>query len=208
MSDSEFVTRASLLVRLRDVADSASWQTFVDTYGPLLHHYCRRRGLQDADAADVAQETLLEVVRAIRTFEYQPDVGRFRDWLGTLVFRRLARFYERQGRRETPVGGDVATEGLRQMPAPAADPEWNDEFNAQLLRVALERVQPHFEPMTWRAFERVWLESRPAAEVARELGTPIHRVYRAKSRILKRLEDEIRTLAEDTPLLGAGPKGR
>jgi RNA polymerase sigma-70 factor (ECF subfamily) len=198
MKHADSGTRASLLVRLRDAADSASWQTFVDTYGPLLYHYCRRRGLQDADAADVTQDAMAEVVRAIRTFDYRPEVGRFRDWLGTLVFRRLARFRERQDRREAAAGSDTT---IQQALAPAADAEWADEFNAQLLRVALERVQVHFEPSTWRAFERVWLDNVAAPEVARELGVAIANVYLAKSRVLKRLEEEILMLAEDAPQL-------
>src|SRR5262245_51158989 len=93
--DSALHTRPSLLVRLRDAGDSASWQTFVDLYGPVLYRYARRRGLQDADATDVAQEVLAEVARCIRAFEYQPERGRFRDWLGTVLCRRLARFWEK-----------------------------------------------------------------------------------------------------------------
>jgi RNA polymerase sigma-70 factor (ECF subfamily) len=201
MTEADSSTRASLLVRLRDAADTASWQTFLDTYGPLLYHYCRRRGLQDADAADVAQEALLEVVRCIRTFEYRPEVGRFRDWLGTLVFRKLARFLERKNRLAATPATDTPPNGLHDLGHIPADPEWADEFNAQLLRVALERVRPHFEPSTWSAFERVWLENQPAAKVATELKLGIEKVYLAKSRVLKRLEEEVRMLAEDAPQL-------
>ncbi len=185
-------------MRLRRPEDAESWRTFVDTYGPLLYHYCRRRGLQDADAADVAQETMLEVVRCIRSFEYRPEVGRFRDWLGTLVFRKIAHFLEKKGRT---VGGDTPVDGLPGLAVPPADPEWVDEFNAQLLRVAMERVRSHFEPATWHAFEQVWLNNRSAGQVAREAGVPIENVYLAKSRVLKRLEAEVRMLAEDAPQL-------
>src|SRR5581483_3188670 len=64
-------TRPSLLMRLRDAGDAGAWATFVDVYTPLVYGYLRRRGLQDADAADVAQEVMTEVARSIRAFEYQ-----------------------------------------------------------------------------------------------------------------------------------------
>jgi RNA polymerase sigma-70 factor (ECF subfamily) len=186
-------TRASLLVRLRDVQDAEAWQTFVKTYALLVYGYCRRKGLQDADAADVTQAVLAEVLRAVRgRFEYQPQRGRFRDWLGTVTHRQLLRFQRNQG------WAGAEADGLDEVPA-AADAAWTEEFNARVLQVALERVQPHFEASTWRAFERVWLEHQPPLEAAAALGLTIDVVYAAKSRVLKRLREELLLLAEDLP---------
>src|SRR5688500_7177705 len=91
-------TRASLLLRLRDPQDGDAWRLFADTYAPLVYRHCRRQGLQEADAADVAQEVLTQVARSIGTFEYRPERGRFRDWLGAVVRSKLARFRQRQTR--------------------------------------------------------------------------------------------------------------
>jgi RNA polymerase sigma-70 factor (ECF subfamily) len=198
--DSTLHTRASLLARLRDVHDESSWRTFVDTYAPLLYRWCRGRGLQDADAADVSQDILTEVVRSIRTFEYRPERGRFRDWLGTVTRRRLARFFAGRGRGAAP-GGGAAEQALAECRAVPADDEWTAAFHAQVLRVALDRSRPHFAPATWQAFELTWLGGRSAVEAADELGLPIEAVYVARSRVLKRLEEEVRVLAEDLPHL-------
>ena len=46
----------------------------------------------------------------------------------------------------------------------------------------------------------VWIESSKASEVARELKIPIDFVYVAKSRVLKRLREEVLALAEDLPV--------
>lgn len=190
-------TRPSLLIRIRDPHDREAWELFVDTYVPLVYRYARRLGLQDADAADIGQEVLSEVARCIQSFEYQPDRGRFRDWLGTLVRRRVSRFLKKKGREASDAPED---ESSAAGPCPA-DAGWDDEFNARILAAALERARPHFEPVTWRAFEGVWLENRRAAEVAAALGLPIEVIYTAKSRVLKRLEEEVRILAEDVPQL-------
>ncbi len=191
-------THPSLLIRIRDPQDGEAWEAFVNTYVPMIYRYARRMGLQDADAADISQEVLTEVARCIRSFEYQPDRGRFRDWLGLLVRRRLARFLKKKGRE----GSETTTEEEAETPEPcSADAEWSEEFNARILAAALERARPHFEPSTWRAFEGVWVENRRAGEVAAELKLPIEGVYTAKSRVLKRLEEEVRILAEDVPQL-------
>lgn len=201
MADAESAdaTRPSLLSRIRDPRDDDAWATFVETYAPLVYRYCRRRGLQDSDVADVAQEVMAQVARSAREFRYEPGRGRFRDWLGAVTRSKLANHL--RARRRAAPGGLVEPEGdPEHAPAGAPDPEWAVEFNAHVLRTALERARPHFEPATWRAFALTWLDGRPAAEAAREVGVPIDAVYVAKSRVLRRLREEVVVLAEDLPL--------
>ena len=173
-------TRPSLLIRLRDTGDGDAWQTFVTIYAPLVHRFGRRHGLQDADAADLTQDVLEEVCRAIRSFEYQPARGRFRDWLLVITRRRLFRFGERNARHQEKALDDRELEGIEDDRIVA---EWNDAFHARVLKVALERIQPSFQPHTWRAFECVWLENRTAVETAEALSLGIDAVYTAKSRV-------------------------
>ncbi len=189
-------TSASLLIRLRDATDKASWGTFVAVYGPMIRGYCQYQGLQEADAADVSQEVLVRVVRSIGAFEYQPTLGRFRDWLGAVVRNSVRRFRDRD--RTAPHGTGAEERPDLDVAGPA-DPEWTSRYQAGLLAAACELAKPHFEPHTWRAFERVWLERAPAPEVADELGLAVHAVYVAKSRVLQRLREELLFLAEDMP---------
>jgi len=82
-------TRASLLVRLRDPRDECAWKEFIDLYAPLIYGYLRKQGLQDADAADLSQEVLTAVAGAVGGLEYDPQRGAFRNWLFTVVRRKL-----------------------------------------------------------------------------------------------------------------------
>jgi RNA polymerase sigma-70 factor (ECF subfamily) len=186
-----------LLVKIRDPGDAAAWATFVDIYAPLIYGYLRRRGLQDADAADVGQEVLSQVARSIRSFTYQPERGRFRDWLGAVTRSKLGRFLHHKEEAPKPLGAAA----LEAAEDPAADSEWTAAFNARLLQAALERVRPCFEPATWKAFECTWKDGRSAGAAAAELGLPIDAVYVARSRVLKRLREEVLMLAEDVPQL-------
>ncbi len=159
-------------------------------YTPIVYRFLMNKGLQDADAADVTQDVLIEVAQCIRRFEYKPEQGRFRDWLAIVTRRKMYRFWER-GKSVTGL------EAIVIEPAQAHDAEWIDIYQGELLRIALERVKQDVEATTWSAFSKTWIDNISAAEVAQELKLPIDLVYSAKSRVLKRLEVEIRMLGDD-----------
>ncbi len=198
--ESALHTRPSLLLRIRDPGDGEAWANFVALYGPLVYNYSRRKGLGHQDAEDVTQRVFAQVAQSIRNFAYQPERGRFRDWLGAAARHEAGRFLKKASSQARAAGGDQGDGGLDQAEARGEDTAWNEEFTAYVLRVALERCRPHFEADTWRAFELVWLENQVAAHAAQELSRPIDWVYVAKSRVLKRLAEEVQELADDAPL--------
>lgn len=188
MGDQANATRASLLLRLRD-HDDAAWMEFFRIYTPAVYGYAKRRGLQANDAEDLAQEVLVEVARCIRNFEYQPEKGRFRDWLGSIVWRRLTRYWQAQ---KTP-----AETVNPELQAGLAESSWVDEYQASILSSALTNIQPHFAETTWLAFLGVWKDGERATEVSVRLGIPVEVVYNAKSRVLKQLETEVLRISDD-----------
>jgi RNA polymerase sigma-70 factor (ECF subfamily) len=204
---SDLQTRPSLLLRVRDPRDDEAWRSFVALYGPLVYGHCRRRGLGRQDAEDVTQRVFAQVARSIRTFSYSREVGRFRDWLGTAVRHEVGRFFRKASRQAVAVGAPPGEDPLADVQSRADDTAWSEAFTAHVLRIALERCRPHFEGDTWRAFERVWIDRRPALEAAEEMGRPIDWVYVAKSRVLKRLWEEVQQLAEDMALPGQPGEG-
>lgn len=52
-------------------------------------------------------------------------------------------------------------------------------------------VRSQFEDRTWKAFWRVVIEDRSPAEVAAEMGITANAVRQAKSRVLRRLKEEM-----------------
>ena len=112
---------ASLLVRLRDPRDESAWTEFVGLYMPLVYGYTRKRGLQDADAADLSQEVLCAVAGALGRLEYDPCRGAFRNWLFTVVRRKLSNWHVAQRRRRHVGKADATSQFLEQYPAPEED---------------------------------------------------------------------------------------
>ena len=82
-------TRESLLLRLPDHGDDEAWAEFLELYQPLLQKLAIGWGLQQADAAEVVQDTLPAVARSIDGFRRQPRSGAFRAWLTQIARRKL-----------------------------------------------------------------------------------------------------------------------
>src|SRR5687767_4781568 len=90
--DQSPLTRVSLLVQIRDGANHAAWQEFVQLYGPVIYGFARKRGLQDADAADLMQDVLRSVLAAIGRLDYDRRQGTFRGWLFTITRNKIFNF--------------------------------------------------------------------------------------------------------------------
>lgn len=189
-------TRATLLLKIRDTSDSRSWMEFVHIYTPLLYAYALKAGLQDSDAADVAQETLSQVIRHIGRFEYQRDRGTFRGWLFTIA-RNGIRKHANRGKRMVRGSGDTDHQALLdQAPSPNGEDPWEMEYQRRLFEMAAERIREEFRPATWQAFWRTSVEGIEASRVSEELRMSLGAVYIARSRVLTRLREEVRRLDE------------
>jgi RNA polymerase sigma factor (sigma-70 family) len=160
-------TRASLLLRLRDGHDQAAWREFVQLYTPLVYGYARKQGLQDADAADLSQEVLCPVAGAIGRLEYDPGRGAFRNWLFTIVRRKLLNWRAAQGVGTRGSGDSEVRKLLEQSPAAdTAEAEWELEWQRRLFAWACEQLRPEVSDHTWRAFWLTAIDGRPGTEVA------------------------------------------
>jgi RNA polymerase sigma-70 factor (ECF subfamily) len=188
-------TRASLLVRLRDRRDEAAWAEFVELYAPLVYGFLRKQGLQDADAADLCQDVLGAVAGAVSRLEYDPQRGTFRAWLFTVVRRRLSN-WRRAGRCRPQARGDAAARRLlEQCPAPAeAEADWEAQWQRRLFAWACGQVRRDVTDATWQAFWRTFIDGQPSKQVAADLGLSVAAVYLARSRVLARLKELVRSV--------------
>jgi RNA polymerase sigma-70 factor (ECF subfamily) len=185
-------TQASLLVRLGDTRDHPAWERFVDLYAPPVYACARRHGLQDADAADVTQDVLRAVHRAFGRGDYDPNRGRFRAWLITIVRNKLRDFAAARNRRRGEANG------LESIPAIGGDPAaaFDQECERRLFEWAAEQVRGRFRPVTWQAFWRSAVDGASGKSVADELGLTVAAVYLAKGRVMAALREQIRAVDE------------
>jgi RNA polymerase sigma factor (sigma-70 family) len=184
-------TRLSLLVRLRDGQDERAWCEFTEVYAPLIYRLARRKGLQDADAADLVQEVLRTVARAIERDAYDPARGSFRAWLFRIARNLTVNHLLAQARQVRGSGDTGVRELLDSLPAPEDSAVFDTEYRRQLLWWAAEQVRGEFSELTWQAFWLAGVEGQSAQEVADTLNTTVGTVYHCKSRVMARLRKKI-----------------
>ncbi len=190
-------TRASLLSRARQ-HDSRAWHELVDLYGPLIAHWCRRSGLDHHASADCVQQTFTAVLRSLNGYQARKLSGSFRSWLWTIASNKI-RDHRRSSRREASgVGGSTAMQALQQLPMEElseevltdAEPVDAEQLSALVAR-AREQIREEFAPRTWEIFCRAVVDQIPTAMVAQEFSVTPAAVRQARSRILRRLRQQL-----------------
>lgn len=189
------LTRASLLLQIRERSNSNAWREFMSLYGPMVYGFARKRGLQDADAADLMQDVFRSVATAIGQLDYDRKRGSFSGWLFTITRNKVFDFLS--SRRGRPVAaGDTAT--LEKLNSHADDSDgqetWELDYQRRLAALAMDRIKDEFQDKTWQAFRLTAVEGVGAAEVSQQLGLSAGAIYVAKSRVLARLKEEVDTL--------------
>lgn len=188
-------TRASLIARLSDHRDEEAWNLFVEIYSPLVYRYLCRRGVQDADAADIGQEVLKTVSRSVNAFEHLSRPGSFRRWLIAITQSRLGDFATRR-KKDAAAGGDTAIEALHQFAADGEEERLEREYQECLFRWAAEKIRGEFQPATWHAFWQTYVDGDDCRKVAEDLNTTLGAVYVARSRVLARLREKIHQIED------------
>jgi len=180
---------STLLERVKADRPEA-WTRLVTLYGPVVYRWCRQAGAARDDAPDLVQEVFAAVAQHVRSFRRDRPGDSFGAWLRT-VTRNVVRGHFRSRRGQAAAqGGTDAQEQLHQVPEPleAGDPR---EVADLVLPIGLELLRAEFENRTWEAFRRVAVEGQPSARVAMDLGMSVEAVYQAKSRVLRRLRQEL-----------------
>jgi RNA polymerase sigma-70 factor (ECF subfamily) len=189
-------TRLTLLLRLRDRADTLSWQEFHERYGQLLYRYARARGASHDVAEDVMQEVELYLFKALPGFEYDARCGRFRTYLRSAVMHALGRRAQREARQPAALDPEALDYAASRAEADN-DAHWEHEWQMHRLRWAMRAIAGEFEPNTLRAFELHVLAGHAVSETAAETGLSPASVYQAKSRVLRALKECLAKLDPD-----------
>jgi len=190
-------TNESLILRVKDPADAASWSNFLAIYRPVVVRMACGRGLQHADADDLAQQVFLSVARAIGDWEPDSQQPPFRAWLTRIARNAIVNALTR--RKPDAAGGSTS---LQEMLCEL--PERNDETTQQLIeesrreamRWAADEIRSEFTELTWAMFWQTSIEGESVAEVARQQNKTPGAVYMARFRVMQRLKEKVLEVSE------------
>jgi RNA polymerase sigma-70 factor, ECF subfamily len=189
-----YTTSLSLLDQLRyNRGAKQHWERFVELYTPLLHYWAfRLPRMQEADNVDLIQDVFLTLLTKLPAF--QPKHGQtFRAWLRKLLVNRWSDRLRRMETERTLPG-----ESVEQLVCPDdLDEVVAADYRRFVVGRALQLMQSDFELPTWQACWQVVALERPVADVARELGMSPAAVYIAKSRVMRKLRQELEGLLDE-----------
>ena len=212
--DGSIPTRQSLLERLKDWENQDGWRRFFETYRRLIHAAARKAGLTDDEAQEVVQEVMIAAAKKLPEFTYDPAKDSLKGWLLAVTRWKVADQFRRRLPADVEPSLDTAPE------EPAADTAaadhgpgeggsdfeaiWDDEWRANLLHAALDRVKRQVNPAHYELYHLHVVEGHPPRETARALGVNVAQVYLAKLRVGRRLRQEVALLQRQIlPVPGA-----
>jgi RNA polymerase sigma-70 factor (ECF subfamily) len=181
-----------LLIRVRDPADQAAWHEFVEIYRPIILRLARQKGMQEADAEDVAQQVLVAVAKAVEQQGHDRKRAKFRTWLARIAHNAILNALTR-GKPDRG-SGDSALLALLHQHNSHTGPDSDLlrlEHRREVFRWAARQVCKEFHQATWEMFWLTAVEGRAVEVVAEELAKNRGAVYAARSRIMRRIQEKV-----------------
>lgn len=201
-ADELIPTRASLIHRLKNWQDDASWQVFFNVYWKLIYGIARKAGLADDEAQDVVQETLISVAKHMPTFKYDPSIGSFKAWLLNMArWRIISQFRKRQPVAEHKANeSGTRTDTVDAAPdpnAPGLDAGWEAEWETNLLHAAMENLKHRVDSQRCQIFDFYVNKEWPPEKVAERFNVSIDQIYQIKHRMTEALRVEVSRLEKE-----------
>ena len=193
-------TRESLLLRLKSWDDQESWADFFNTYWRLIYSAALKAGLNEAQAQDVVQDTIIVVAKKMKDFTYDRAIDSFKGWLLYLTRKRIALEYRRKEQARVTSGSSESTDWTLEandLPDPAGfdlQSVWEQEWERNLWEAAIARVKKEVNAKQFQMFDLYTIKEKSAQEVAGQLNVPVAQVYLAKHRISSLLKKELTRL--------------
>jgi len=199
-SDDTIPTRISLIRRLKNWDDQASWQLFFNTYWRLIYGLARQSGLRDAEAQDVVQETVISIAKKMGRFKAGRQYGSFKAWLRRITRRRIIDQFRKRQHAPDEQGVSEREDGtpvVNRLADPAClslEAVWQEEWERNLLHVALENVKQKVASKQFLLFHQQVIKEWPPKKAAEKYGVSLAQVYMAKYRVAALVKKEVRTL--------------
>jgi len=207
-NDDSYPTRSSLLRRVKDAQDHQSWQEFYGIYSQLILRFAIKAGLNEGEAQEVVQDTLVSAAKHLPEFRYDPKVCSFKTWLLNMSNWRVQDYFRKRQTmppqvvrpRDASADDTRRTSTVERVPDPAGDQLqelWEKEYRGTLLDAAVARVKPRVDAKQWQIFDLCALKEWSVRDVVKALGVSASRVYLAKHRVASAIAKEIKRVEKE-----------
>lgn len=200
MSD-KWLTKQTLIMRAQNKDDHKAWDDFVLYYQPFILTILRYSGIKPSDQDDLCQDILIKLWKNLQKFKYDPDKGRFRSWLKTIIrnssidfYRKKKKIHENEVRSLDNSFDD--TEISTQISEKDLDKIIDQEWRTHVTTLAMKRVEKSFSGNAVEVFKMV-LDEIPTKEISSRLSIADSSVHKLRKRVEEKLVLEIRRICEE-----------
>lgn len=179
--------------------ESAAWEKLVEVWTPCIYEFCRRKGIQEADAGDVVQQVMIRVFRFRENFSPEAEGHRLKAWLLMIISQVIADYYRQFAGKNQARGGSGMANQMANLAETLDTASANDSVEGEPLFDAglwmartLDIIRAEVTEETWRVFEMFKIQNQTAKEVGEHFGlketTVRQRVYTVTQRIKREAE--------------------
>ena len=174
---------------------------FFDTYAKLIYNAAVKAGLEDAEAQDAVQETVISVMKSMPDFKYEAVCGSFKSWLLQLTTWRITDQFRKRlptndvkpNNCDTSTGTNVI-ERFPDLTSRTIEQIWNEEWENNLMEAAMKRVKLQADGRQYQIFDLYTQKGWSVKKITSTLQISSGQVYLAKHRIGASVKKEIREL--------------
>ena len=189
-----YLTRNTLLRRLKSLNDELAWDEFVFYYRDFIFSIINKLGVQQSDCDDLSQQVMLKIWNSIKSFTYTQKPGSFRNWIYTITKNAVMNYFKRN-KLITKHHEQIVVTASSTVFKPEIDLLISEEWEAYVSGLAFENIRKKVSEQTMEAFLSS-LRGESVEETAARLDLEENSVYIYKNRVKKRLVAEIKNLRE------------
>jgi RNA polymerase sigma-70 factor (ECF subfamily) len=193
-----YLTRSTLIARVKNQYDASSWDDFSRIYRGYIYAIIRNMNISVEDAEDLVQQLLLKIWKKLPNINTE-NIQYFRGWLAAMTRNFVKDFIQRQiweADRMDTATRDETLSYLKTIRLPDIDRIAEHEWRVHLVNLALNNIKPEFSGKAIRVFQ-LSMKGIPADEIAKQLDLKKDSVKRLKTRVKTRLLIEVEQLKKD-----------
>ncbi len=185
-----YTTDKTLLRKIKD-GDEMSWDIFYTSYRPFIYSIAQRSDLRRDECEELVQQVMVAIFKGGKHFQYDPDLGKFRNYLAVVVRNQIGELFRRR-----PQGEVTYLETLDQRANCDFDGMFLAEYRKHILKMALDELRERLGTTTFEAFHLSVIQGRKVSEVAAALELSEGSIYVYKERCLKMLRQIVAEINE------------
>lgn len=192
------MTRLTLIQKLQEDCNEASWEEFISIYKGYLFVILKKMNFNDEDCHDLMQKTFLKVWENVQGFSHGGKNGQFRRWLARITKNTALNHIvklKRERDKTSLLEFEKQHEYLSSISDPDIDKIADKEWGVYISNLAWKNMSSQINETLEKVF-KLSMDNISRSEIADMLNIPPNTVSVYKRRVMSLLQKEIKRLEE------------